>query len=252
MESLSRLTITARSSNWSETVSRRLKGIKYHHFLNLLCLSNKKRRGKSSENESLLPFPSLSLNNDPQLEFFSVSMRCSNAGLLALWLILCTQGHRDFNISPWHCRCVCASMCVHFCVQLVAVCVFYLSVSFIFALYFHQITNSNELPPAIIVHFSTDPTKRGGQSVLLCGFCMHRNRERKIIKICKTNTRCSLCSKWSIMYTNLTLYAIIISIILLLQKWLVGCESKTLSIKHGIVIIALWLFFLTAYIKKVN
>lgn len=49
---------------------------------------------------SLQPFPSQSLNNDPQLEVFSVTMRCSNADLLALWLILCTQGHEDFLI---HC-----------------------------------------------------------------------------------------------------------------------------------------------------
>lgn len=40
-------------------------------------------------------------------------MHCSNAGLLALWLILCTQGHEDFNLSSWHCRCVC--VCLHLC-----------------------------------------------------------------------------------------------------------------------------------------
>lgn len=46
------------------------------------------------------------------------------------------------------------------------ICVF----SLISPLYFHQITNSNELPLAIIAHFSADPTRWGGQSVLLCAF----------------------------------------------------------------------------------
>lgn len=54
---------------------------------------------------SLQPFPSQSLNNDPQLEVFSVTMRCSNADLLALWLILCTQGHGDFFNSLPGLRC---------------------------------------------------------------------------------------------------------------------------------------------------
>lgn len=90
-------------------------------------------------------------------------MHCSNAGLLALWLILCTQGHEDFNLSSWHCRCVSALLCA--CVYmyqraqhvyaLTFICVF----SLIFPLYFYQITNSNELPLAIIAHFSADPTR---------------------------------------------------------------------------------------------
>ena len=115
-------------------------------------------------------------------------MHCSNAGLLALWLILCTQGHEDFNLSSWHCRCV--SVCVRVlafvplcvCMHLRAwhvyvhafICVF----SLISPLYFHQITNSNELPLAIIAHFSADPTRWGGQSVLLCAFvCIKMGRE---------------------------------------------------------------------------
>lgn len=132
----------------------------------------KKRRRKRSENENLQPFPSLSLNNDPQLEVFSVTMRCSNADLLALWLILCTQGHEGFNSPPGH-RFVCAlaSLCV--CVCLRHPCI-YLCVCFFFSctfpLYFHQITNSNESPLAIIAHFSADPTRWGGQSVLLWAF----------------------------------------------------------------------------------
>lgn len=53
---------------------------------------------------SLQPFSFLCLNNDPQLEFLSVTMHCSNAALLALWLILCTEGHEDLNLSSWNCR----------------------------------------------------------------------------------------------------------------------------------------------------
>lgn len=97
-------------------------------------------------------------------------MHCSNAGLLALWLILCTQGHEDFNLSSWHCTCVCVRVCLLASVSLCTcgcicmcsmstrmhfICVF----SLIFQLYFHQITNSNELPLAIIAHFSCDPTR---------------------------------------------------------------------------------------------
>lgn len=46
------------------------------------------------------------------------------------------------------------------------VCVF----SLIFILHFHQITNSNVLPLAIIAHFRDDPTRWEGQSVLHCVF----------------------------------------------------------------------------------
>lgn len=98
-------------------------------------------------------------------------MHCSNAGLLALWLILCTQGHEDFNLLSWHCRRLCAQ---HESVH-AFVCVF----SLISPLHFHQITNSNELPLAIIAHFSTDPTRCGeGRSMLLCAFvCIKMGRE---------------------------------------------------------------------------
>ncbi len=116
-------------------------------------------------------------------------MRCSNAGLLALWLILCTQGHEDFNLLSWRCRsvrvcvmcalaflllCVCVCTRVYACVCACVICVF----SLISPLYFYQITNSNELPLAIIAHFSADPTRWGGQSVLLCAFvCIKMGRE---------------------------------------------------------------------------
>lgn len=69
-------------------------------------------------------FPSLSLNNDPQLEFFSVTMHCCNAGLLALWLILCTQGHEDFNLSSWNCLCVYLLLCLCACAVYIYLCVF--------------------------------------------------------------------------------------------------------------------------------
>lgn len=109
-------------------------------------------------------------------------MHCSNAGLLALWLILCTQGHEDFNLSSWHCKCVCGLAFVgvhmHLRAQHVYVHAFICVFSLIFPLYFHQITNSNELPLAIIAHFSADPTRWGGQSVLLCAFvCIKMGRE---------------------------------------------------------------------------
>lgn len=99
-------------------------------------------------------------------------MHCSNAGLLALWLILCTQGHEDFNLSSWHCRrvrvCftflpVCVCVCTRLCAQHVYAHAFICVFSLISPLYFHQITNSNELPLAIIAHFSADPTRWGGR-----------------------------------------------------------------------------------------
>lgn len=111
-------------------------------------------------------------------------MHCSNAGLLALWLILCTQGHEDFNLSFWHRRCewvrvcFCACAYMHLCSRHVYAPAFICVFSLISPLYFHQITNSNELPLAIIAHFSTDPTRWGGQSVLLCAFvCIKMGRE---------------------------------------------------------------------------
>lgn len=49
---------------------------------------------------------------------------------------------------------------------------------------------------------------RGSECATLC-FCMHQNGEGKLSKCAKINTRCSLCPKWSVMCTNLPLYAII-------------------------------------------
>lgn len=51
--------------------------------------------------------------------------------------------------------CICTSVPQHVYV-LAFICVFSL---IFFSLYFHQITNSNELPLAIIAHFSADPTR---------------------------------------------------------------------------------------------
>lgn len=97
-------------------------------------------------------------------------MRCSNADLLAPWLILCTQGHEGFNSPPEH-HLVRALATVCVCVYVRCPCI-YLCACFsrTFPLYFHQITNSNESPLAIIAHFSADPTRWGGQTVLLCAF----------------------------------------------------------------------------------
>lgn len=89
-------------------------------------------------------FP-LSLNNDPQLEFLSVTTRRSNAGLLVLWLILCTQGHEDFNLSSWHRRrarlpsglSVCASVCARVRARHVYTRTFIYLFSLISPLYFH-------------------------------------------------------------------------------------------------------------------
>lgn len=115
-------------------------------------------------------FPSSSLNNDPQLEFFSVTTHCSNVRLLALQLILCTQGHEDFNLSSCTAD-VCIGGHVHarthsvlydcaepVCVACVCARIHERFLIF-FPLYFCQITNSNELPLAIIAHFSTDLTR---------------------------------------------------------------------------------------------
>lgn len=150
-------------------------------------------------------------------------MQCSNAGLWVLWLILCTQGHEDFNLLSWHCgrvrarwlsrlshapshgMCTCAHLFIWF---------FFL----ISPLYFHQITNSNELPLAIIAHFSADPTRwEGSERSTLC-LCMHQNGEGRLSKCAKTNTRCSLWPKWSITCTNLPLYAIIASLCIFMTK----------------------------------
>ena len=53
--------------------------------------------------------------------------------------------------------CVSNPICTTVCAQvyLLAVC--------LGLFYFSQITNSNELPPAIIAHFNTDPARWGGQ-----------------------------------------------------------------------------------------
>lgn len=131
-----------------------------------------------SENESIQPFPSLSLNNDPQLEFLSVTTRRSNAGLLVLWLILCTQGHEDFNLLSWHRRrarspsglSVCASACVCACARTACVHAhIYLSVfSYISTLL------SPKSPILMSCHWQLLPTLAltlqdgRGQSVLLC------------------------------------------------------------------------------------
>lgn len=165
-------------------------------------------------------------------------MDCSNAGLLALWLILCTQGHEDFNLSSWQWRSVCLLLCV--CI----VCIFMRSMctcmhlfvfSLIFPLYFHQITNSNDLPLAIIAHFSADLTRWEVRVCYTLCLCMHQNGEGKLSKCAKTNTRCSLWPKWSIICTNLLLYAIIAPLALLLQKmtcWMLKQEYKTLYLYH--------------------
>lgn len=64
------------------------------------------------------------------------------------------------------------------CAQHEYVHAFFCVFSLISPLYFHQITNSNELPLAIIAHFSADPTRWGGQSVLLCAsVCIKMGRE---------------------------------------------------------------------------
>jgi len=55
------------------------------------------------------------------------------------------------------------------CVRRVSMHVF-VCFSPIFQLNFHQITNSNELPLAIIAHFIADPTRWEGQSVLHFAF----------------------------------------------------------------------------------
>lgn len=65
-----------------------------------------------------------------------------------------------------------ACVCVYFVVAVAFVCgPVYISVFLLFfQLNFHQITNSNELPLAIIAHFAADPTRWEGQSVQHCVF----------------------------------------------------------------------------------
>lgn len=111
-------------------------------------------------------------------------MHCSNAGLLALWLILCTQGHEDFNLSSWHCRCECVRLLL--CVRVYAfVCpgmcmCLHLFVCFLLFLHF-TFTKS---PILMSCHRQLLPTLAltlqdgGGQSVLLCAFvCIKMGRE---------------------------------------------------------------------------
>lgn len=115
-------------------------------------------------------------------------MHCSNAGLLALWLILCTQGHEDFNLSSWHCRCECVRLllCVYaFVCPGMCMCL-HLFVCFLLFLHF-TFTKS---PILMSCHWQLLPTlaltlQDGG--VRVCYFVpLYASKwGAKIIKMCK-------------------------------------------------------------------
>lgn len=110
--------------------------------------------------------------------------------------------------------CLLASRCARVCARACSMCTrarlficFLLYLCFTFT----QITNSNELPLAIIAHFSADPTRWAGSECATLCLCAHQNRERRLSKCAKKKrkkkkqeTGCSLLPKWFIICTKLS------------------------------------------------